>query len=240
MSEKKLRILPLGGLGEVGKNMTVLEYGRNIIIIDVGLMFPEFDMLGVDHLIPDTTYLNDKSDLIRGIVFTHGHEDHVGAIEHFLDQFQNIPMYASPFTCGIVERKLTAKQKELNPLTEVLPGDKVKIGPFDIEFFRVCHSIPDSCGLGITTPVGLIVHMGDFKLDNTPVDRHITDLAKLSEFGRRGVLALLSDSTNADKPGWNPSEAVIDGAFSQIFAEAKGRIFGWLVLVANVARATSY
>lgn len=224
MARKSIRLVPLGGLGEVGKNMMTVEYGANILIIDTGIMFPENDMLGIDYIIPDFSYLSDKRDRVRGIVVTHGHEDHTGAIRHVLDEIQ-APIYATPLTRGLLEVKLSrgGKLKEAE-LKTIQAGDQVQVGPFGIEFFHVCHSIPDGVGLGITTPAGLIVHSGDYKFDHTPVDGWPTDFGKLAEFGARGILALLADSTNADEPGWTPSEAVIDPAFDQVFREAQGRI----------------
>jgi ribonuclease J len=221
---EKLRVVPLGGLGEVGKNMMSIEYGRNILIIDAGIMFPESDMLGIDYIIPDWGYLRDKSDRIRAIVITHGHEDHIGALSHFLEEI-NVPVYATRLTRGLIEVKLKRGrllgQVKLNTFA---PGDAVKIGPFTVEPYHVCHSIPDTVGLGITTPAGLLVHSGDFKFDHTPVDGWPTDYAKLAEFSGRGVLVLLSDSTNADQPGNTPSEAVLNDAFLQIMREAPGRV----------------
>ena len=224
MARKNIRLVPLGGLGEVGKNMMTVEYGANILIIDTGIMFPENDMLGIDYIIPDFSYLSDKRDRVRGIVVTHGHEDHTGAIRHVLEEIQ-APIYATPLTRGLLEVKLKrgGKLKEAD-LKTIQAGDQVQVGPFGIEFFHVCHSIPDGVGLGITTPAGLIVHSGDYKFDHTPVDGWPTDFGKLAEFGARGILALLADSTNADEPGWTPSEAVIDPAFDQVFREAQGRI----------------
>ncbi|MCH2539525.1 MAG: ribonuclease J [Anaerolineales bacterium] len=224
MTDKTLKIIPLGGLGEVGKNMMVLEYGRNILIVDTGLMFPESNMWGVDYIIPDFRYLDDRRDLVRGIVVTHGHEDHTGAIRH-VAQHIDAPIYGTPLTCGLLEAKLRyAKLYKEGRLHVVNAGDMLSIGPFEVELFHVCHSIPDAVGLGITTPVGLVVHSGDFKLDQTPVDDWPTDFAKLGEFAGRGVLALLSDSTNADQPGWTRSESVVDDAFDEIFRESEGRI----------------
>ena len=224
MSNKKLRIIPLGGLGEVGKNMMLYEYGENIIIVDTGIMFPENDMLGIDYIIPDFNYLLDKRHLVRGVIITHGHEDHTGAIRHIMEEI-DAPIYATQLTRGLLEVKLARggllDRKKLNT---VEAGDQITIGPFTIEFFHVCHSIPDGVGLGITTQAGLVVHSGDYKFDHTPVDNWPTDYAKLGEFSGRGVLALLADSTNADKPGWTPSERVIDPAFDQVFSEAEGRI----------------
>jgi ribonuclease J len=208
----------------VGKNMMVFEYGRNALIVDTGLMFPENDMLGIDYLIPDYSYLRDKADIVRGIIITHGHEDHTGAIKHVIEEL-NAPIYATPLTRGLLEVKLRdARLLDKVALNTVQAGESVTIGPFTVEFYHVCHSIPDSVGLGITTPVGLVVHSGDFKIDHTPVDGWVTDFTKLSEFASRGVLALLSDSTNSTKPGWTPSEAVIDGAFDKVFREAPGRV----------------
>ena len=221
---KKLRIVPLGGLGEVGKNMMAYEYGDNILIVDAGIMFPENDMLGVDYIIPDFNYLREKSDLVRGIVVTHGHEDHIGAIPHVLREI-SAPIYATPLTMGLIEVKLARnKMAGQGDLHIVQAGDKIKIGPFDVEFFHVCHSIPDSVGLGITFPAGLVVHMSDYKFDHTPVDGWPTDYAKLAEFSQRGVDLLLADSTNANRPGWTPSEMVIGPALDKVFEEAPGRV----------------
>jgi ribonuclease J len=220
----KLRIMPLGGLGEVGKNMTIIEYGRNIIVIDAGMMFPESDMQGIDYIVPDWEYLRDKKDRLRAILITHGHLDHIGALTHFLEEFK-APVYATRLTRGLIEVRLRREgMLEQTTLHTYAAGDVIDIGPFTIEPYHVCHSIPDSVGLGITTPVGLIVHSGDFKFDQTPVDGWPTDQAKLTEFSNRGVMVLLSDSTNADQPGSTPSEAVLDDAFHQIMREAPGRL----------------
>jgi len=221
---EKLRIVPLGGLGEVGKNMLSIEYGRNILVVDAGIMFPESDMLGIDYIIPDWGYLRGRKDLIRAIVITHGHEDHIGALSHFLEEF-NVPVYATRLTQGLIEVKLKRRRlPEPVTLHTYAPGDVINIGPFTIEPYHVCHSIPDGVGLGITTPAGLIVHSGDFKFDHTPVDGWPTDYAKLAEFSGRGVLALLSDSTNSGQPGNTPSEAVLNDAFHQVMREAPGRV----------------
>ena len=224
MSDKKLRVIPLGGLGEVGKNMLSIEYGEEILVIDAGLMFPENDMLGIDYIIPDFQYLLDKRQRICGIIVTHGHEDHTGAIHHLLGQLV-APIYTTPLTRGLIEIKLS-RGGLLNQLQlhTIQAGQTAQIGPFQVEFFHVCHSIPDGVGLGITTPAGLLVHSGDFKFDHTPVDNWPTDYAKLGEFSGRGVLALLADSTNADRSGWTPSERVIDPALDQVFRTARGRI----------------
>jgi ribonuclease J len=224
MKEYPLRIIPLGGLGEVGKNMMVYEYGDDIMIVDTGLMFPANDMLGVDYIIPDFDYLKNKRQHVRGIVITHGHEDHIGAIHHVLAEIQ-APIYATPLTRGLLEVKLARHgQLQKAQLITVNAGEMVHIGPFQVELFHVCHSVPDAVGLGITTPQGLVVHSGDYKFDHTPVDSRPTDYAKLAEFSQRGVLALVSDSTNSERPGWTPSESVIDQALNNVFQNARGRI----------------
>jgi ribonuclease J len=224
MSSNALKIIPLGGFGEVGKNMMVYEYGKNIMIVEAGIMFPENDMLGIDYIIPDFEYIKERKDLVRGIVITHGHEDHVGAISHLVEEV-NAPIYATPLTRGFIEVKLS-EARSLNEATihTVNAGDKVHIGPFEVEFFHVSHSIPDTVGLGIHTPEGLVVHTSDYKFDPTPVDGWPSDFAKLAEFSGEGVLALVADSTNADKPGWTPSEKVINDGLDEVFSEAPGRI----------------
>jgi len=220
----KLKIIPLGGLGEVGKNMTAYEFNHEILIVDAGMMFPRNDMIGIDYIIPDYEYLRGKANKVVGIIITHGHEDHIGAIHHVLRDIP-APVYATPLTLGLIEVKL-ARNNALGKasLNKVQAGGSVEIGPFKVEFFHICHSIPDAVGLGITTPAGLVVHMSDFKFDHTPVDGWPTDYAKLAEFSRRGVDLLLSDSTNAERPGWTPSEMVIGPAFDKVFMEAKGRV----------------
>ena len=224
MSKNKLRIIPLGGLGEVGKNMMVYEYGKNILIVDTGIMFPDHDMPGIDYIIPDFEYIKKNKDLVRGIVITHGHMDHVGAISYVLEEV-NVPVYATKLTKGFIELNLSEKgMLDKTSIQTVHAGEMVNIGPFEVEFFHVCHSIPDSVGLGITCPDGLVVHTGDYKFDPTPVDGWPTDFAKLAEFSGRGVLALLADSTNADKPGWTPSEMVINDSLDKVFRSAPGRI----------------
>jgi ribonuclease J len=225
--------MPLGGLGEIGKNMTSIEYGRNIVVVDAGIMFPESDMPGVDYILPDWDYLRDRKHLLRAVLVTHGHLDHIGALTHFLREF-DVPVYATKLTRGLIEVRLK-REGLLNrvALNTYAPGDAVDIGPFTVEPYHVCHSIPDSVGLGITTPAGLIVHSGDFKFDPTPVDGWPTDEAKLAEFRDRGVLALLADSTNADQPGSTPSEAVLYDELRRMMRQAPGRLiiatFGSLI-----------
>lgn len=221
---KKLRIIPLGGLGEVGKNMMAYEYNNQILVVDAGLMFPDNNMIGVDYIIPDFEYLCDKQRKVAGIVITHGHEDHIGAIQHVLNRIQ-APVFGTPLTLGLVEVKLARHGKlpkaDLHP---VKAGETVQIGPFKVEFFHVCHSIPDSVGLGITCPAGLVVHTGDYKFDHTPMDNWPTDFAKLTEFSTRGVDLLLADSTNSESPGWTPSERIIGPAFDDVIKNAPGRV----------------
>ncbi len=225
MKNKSLKIIPVGGLGEVGRNMMIYEYDGDIIIVDCGLMFPNNDMLGVDYIIPDFQYLRNNRDKIRALIFTHGHEDHIGAVNYFLEEF-NVPIYATPLTMGLIKVKLgkgSSGNRDV-ALHTVQAGSQVKIGKFKVDFFHVCHSIPDSVGLGIETPEGLIVQSGDYKFDHTPVDNWPTDYGKLVEFSKRGVLALISDSTNSTRPGWTPSEQVVGEALEKVFSQAEGRI----------------
>lgn len=220
----KLRILPLGGVGEIGKNMTAFEYEDEIILVDAGIMFPENDMWGIDAIIPDYNYLMDKKEKVKAMLLTHGHEDHVGALPHFLNDIQ-VPVYATPLTAGLIDVKLRqAKLVEHTRIHIFEAGDEFRIGPFNIEAFHVTHSIPDCVGFGIDTPAGLVVHTGDYKFDHTPTQGEPPDFAKLAEFSRRNVLCLLADSTNADRPGWTPSEQVVAAAFDDLFPKAKGRI----------------
>lgn len=225
MSDHKLRVIPLGGLGEIGKNMTVFEYNNEAIIIDAGIMFPENDMLGVDYIIPDFQYLIDNRDRLKihALLVTHGHEDHIGAISHVVDRIP-MPIYATPLTAGLIKNKLKQASTRDPQLNVFEAGATFKFGPFSIESFHVTHSIPDCVGFGIDTPVGLIIYSGDYKFDQTPVDGWPTDFAKIATLSQRGVLALMADSTNADRPGWTPSESVIDAAFDSVFRDAPGRI----------------
>ena len=221
-----LRIIPLGGLGEIGKNMTLFEYDDKILIVDVGVMFPDNDMLGVDLVLPDWSYLKDKVDRIIGIVITHGHEDHMGGLPFLLkDLHLAVPIYASRLVQGLIEHKL--KEAGLLKACErvtVSEGEQVTIGPFEVEFIAVTHSIPDGMAVAIRTPVGLALHTGDFKFDYTPVQGYGPDFGRLAELGSEGIMVLLADSTGAERPGWTPPESSIAGAFDTIFRDAPGRI----------------
>ncbi|MDD4876657.1 MAG: ribonuclease J [Dehalococcoidales bacterium] len=224
MPTRKLKIIPLGGLGEIGKNMMVMEYENDILIIDAGLMFPEEEMLGIDLVIPDISYLLERREKIRGIVITHGHEDHIGALPYLLPQL-NVPVYSTKLTNGLISVKLKERKALVGAeLNIVSPGDTITLGKFKVEFFPVCHSIPDAAGLIIHTPVGIVVHSGDFKLDYTPVVGKSTDLSRLAQLGAQGVLLLLSDSTYAELPGYTPSERVIGEALDNTMANAPGRV----------------
>jgi len=221
--ENLLSVIPLGGLEEIGMNMTVMEYGDDMIIIDAGLMFPKEDMLGIDFVIPDFSYVLENREKLRGIFLTHGHEDHTGALPFLLKQV-NVPVYGTPLTLGLVREKLKEHKLDSVELISKKPREKVEAGVFTVEFIRVTHSIVDGVGFGIKTPVGNLVHTGDFKLDPTPVDGQLMDFHKFSEYGELGTMLLLSDSTNAEKGGYTFSEKEVRRAFEDIFSEAKGRI----------------
>lgn len=219
-----LNFVPLGGLGEIGLNMAAFEYGDDIIIVDCGLMFPEPYMLGIDMVIPDISYLLERADKVRAILLTHGHEDHIGALPYVLREL-NPPIYGTALTLGFVREKL--KEFELDEKTDlrvVRPRDTVSLGAFQVEFLRVAHSIVDGCALAITSPEGVVIHTGDFKLDQTPVDGELTDLASFSRYGENGVLALLADSTNVEREGFTLSERLVGEAFEEIFPRCPGRI----------------
>ncbi len=219
-----LRVIPLGGLGEIGLNMMVMEYNDDLIVIDAGLMFPEDYMLGVDMVIPDISYLRQKKDNVRAIILTHGHEDHIGALPFVLKELK-VPVYGTPFTLALVQEKLQEHQGiGAVEFRRVKPRGQVEIGPFRIEFIRTCHSIVDGVGLGITTPVGVLVHSGDFKIDQAPAGGELADLRKFAEYGERGVLALLSDSTNAEREGYTLSEREIGQKFEEIIRVSTGRV----------------
>ena len=224
MAKPRLRVIPLGGLSEIGKNMMAMEYEDDIIIIDVGLMFPKEEMLGIDLVIPDISYLLEKRDKIRGIIITHGHEDHIGALPYLLPQL-NVPVYSTKLTRGLISVKLKERKASSGAKLNVVPaGSQFALGKFKIELFPVCHSIPDAVGLIIYTPIGTIVHSGDFKLDYTPVSGKPTDLSRLAQLGAQGILLLLSDSTYAELPGYTPSERVVGETLDHIMADAPGRV----------------
>lgn len=224
MAKPKLKIIPLGGLSEIGKNMMVMEYENDIIIIDAGLMFPGEEMLGIDLVIPDISYLRENKEKVKGIVITHGHEDHIGALPYLLPQLE-VPVYSTKLTNGLIEVKLKERKALAGAKLNVVPyGGQVNLGKFKVEFFHVCHSIPDAAGLIIHTPLGTIVHSGDFKLDYTPVDGKPTDLSRLAQLGAQGVLLLLSDSTYAELPGYTPSERLVGESLDRVMAEAPGRV----------------
>lgn len=219
-----LRIIPLGGLGEIGLNMMAIEYGDSIIVVDCGLMFPEDYMLGIDIVIPDVSYLKRNREKVKAYFITHGHEDHTGALPFILPQV-DAPIYGTALTIGLIEEKLAEFGLAKSTLFEtVRPRDRVSIGPFDIEFIRVSHSIVDGCGLAIRTPVGTVIHTGDFKMDQTPVDGEVMDYARFSEYGESGVLLLMSDSTNVEKEGYSLSEREIGKNLEEIFRRCEGRI----------------
>ena len=219
-----IRIIPLGGLHEVGKNITVFEYGNEIIVVDCGLAFPEDEMLGVDLVIPDITYLERNKEKIKGLIITHGHEDHIGSIPYLLKQI-NIPIYATRLTAGLIKNKLEEhKLVRTTKLIEVSQGQTITLGKFKVEFIRSSHSIPDSVMLAITTKAGTIVHTGDFKVDYTPIDGQLMDFGRLAEIGNKGVLALLSDSTNAERKGYTMSERTVGEVFEKLFQNCTKRI----------------
>lgn len=222
--KSKIKIIPLGGLGEIGKNMTVIEYEDEIMIIDCGMAFPDGDLYGIDVIIPDVTYLIKNKDKIKGFFITHGHEDHIGALPYILKQI-NIPIYATKFTVGLIESKLE-EHKILNDCTlnTVEPGDIIPLNKIKIEFIRNNHSIVDSCSLAIHTPLGVIIHTGDFKVDFTPIDGMVMDLQRFAQLGKKGVLLLMADSTNATHPGYTMSEKTVGETLENLFLKAKGRV----------------
>ena len=234
MAKEKLQIIPLGGLGEIGKNMTVIRYGEDIIILDSGMAFPEENMLGIDIVIPDFSYVIENKDKVRAIVITHGHEDHIGSLAYLMKEV-NAPIYASRLTGGLIEGKFREARIGRYELNIIETGKEYKAGCFKFGFFHVCHSIPDSCGIYFRTPVGVVVHTGDFKFDHTPVDGHLMDVHKLAELGHRGVLVLMADSTNAERPGYTPSEAVVSDTLMKAYSGARGRII-LATFASNVSR----
>ena len=224
MTEQKLQVIPLGGLGEFGMNMTALRFGDEIIVIDSGMMFPEDELLGVDLVMPDLTFLKENQSQVKALILTHGHEDHIGAVPYFLTEIR-VPVYGTAFTLALVERRLEEYELEEEPqLNIVKPKQILEIGPFKIEFIHVTHSIVSAVALAITTPLGVIIHTGDFKVDPTPTDNELFDLHTLADYGKRGVLLLLSDSTNADRPGYTESERAVQPRMEDIFSRAQRRL----------------
>ncbi len=217
-----VKIVPLGGLGEIGKNITLYEYDGDMFLVDCGMSFPDEEMPGIDIVIPDFTYVLENRDKIKGMVITHGHEDHIGAIPYLLREF-NLPIYATRLTVGLIEGKLKEhKLLATAQLNVVKAGDTVNLGKFSVEFINVNHSIPDAVGFAINSPAGTVIHTGDFKIDTTPIDGNVIDLGRFGEYGKRGVLALLADSTNAERPGYTSSEKLVGGSFSHFFSQAEG------------------
>jgi ribonuclease J len=230
-----LRIIPLGGVGEIGKNMYVFEYGDDIVVIDCGLMFPDEEMFGIDLVIPDITYLKERRANVRAFLITHAHEDHVGGLPYVLPEFPGVPIYASTLARGLLGNKVREHKLHNNPLVAMEPGDELQIGPFGVFTFRIGHSIPDAMGIALRTPVGTIVHTGDFKFDHTPVDGKLSDFAILARLGAEGVICLLSDSTRAENPGYTPSERTVGDAFREIMEPLDGRVIV-ATFASNIAR----
>jgi ribonuclease J len=224
MTDHKLHVIPLGGLGEFGMNMTAIRYGEDIIVVDCGMMFPEAELLGVDLVMPDLTFLKENAAHIRGLILTHGHEDHIGAVPYFLGDI-DVPVYGTAFTLALVDRRLEEYELDKDPVfIKVAPKQTVEVGPFKIEFIHVTHSIVSAVALAITTPLGVIIHTGDFKVDPTPTDNEVFDLHTLADYGKRGVLLLLSDSTNSDRTGYTESERAVRPRMEEIFNRSERRI----------------
>jgi len=219
----KLKIIPLGGVSEIGKNMTVIEYGKDMVVVDCGLCFPDDDMPGIDLVIPDMTYLEKNADKLRGFLITHGHEDHIGALPFALQKL-DAPVYGTKLTIALIEHKLSEAKVSGAQLNCVSPGDTIRLGCFSVEFIKTSHSIAGACSLAINTPIGTIIHTGDFKVDYTPIDGEPIDIRRLAHYGSRGVLALLSDSTNVEQSGYTQSEREIGRTFESCFEKAKGRV----------------
>ena len=233
--DKVLRIIPLGGVGEIGKNMYVVEYGDDIVVIDCGLMFPDEEMFGIDLVIPDVTYLRERKANVKAFLITHAHEDHVGGLPYVLPNFPGVPVYASTLARGLLGIKIKEHKLTSNPLLPLDPGDELQIGPFTALPFRVGHSIPDAMGIALRTPVGTIITTGDFKFDHTPVDGKLSDFALIAKLGAEGVLCLLSDSTRAESPGYTPSERTVGEAFREIMEPLDGRVIV-ATFASNIAR----
>jgi ribonuclease J len=230
-----LRIIPLGGVGEIGKNMYVFEYGDDIVVIDCGLMFPDEEMFGIDLVIPDVTYLKERRKNVRAFLITHAHEDHVGGLPYILPEFPGVPVYASTLARGLLGNKIKEHKLHNNPMLALEPGDEIQIGPFGVIPFRIGHSIPDAMGIALRTPVGVVVHTGDFKFDHTPVDGRLSDFHILAKLGEEGVICLLSDSTRAENPGYTPSERTVGEAFREIMEPLDGRVIV-ATFASNIAR----
>ena len=231
-----LRVIPLGGVGEIGKNMLALEQGNDIVVVDAGLMFPDEEMLGIDLVIPDITYLRSKRDKVRGIVLTHAHEDHMGALPYVLREFLHVPVYGTKLTLGLMRTKLREhKLADKVDAREITPGTPFQVGRFECDSYAVCHSIPDAVGLTIETEYGTVVHSGDWKFDHTPVDGRQTDFARLSAIAAKGVLLLMSDSTRAEVSGYTPSERHVGELFDTIMARAPGRVIT-TTFASNISR----
>ncbi|HEX8939256.1 MAG TPA: ribonuclease J [Candidatus Limnocylindrales bacterium] len=230
-----LRIIPLGGVGEIGKNMYVFEYGDDIVVVDCGLMFPDEEMFGIDLVVPDVAYLRENRDKVRAFLITHAHEDHVGGLPYVLPDFPGVPVYASTLARGLLSNKVKEHRLHDNPMLALDPGDELPIGPFTVIPFRVGHSIPDAMGLALRTPVGIVVHTGDFKFDHTPVDGKPSDFQTLARLGSEGVICLLSDSTRAENPGYTPSERTVGEAFREIMEGLDGRVIV-ATFASNIAR----
>src|SRR5438067_1129764 len=224
MTDQKLQVIPLGGLGEFGMNMTAIRYGEDILVVDSGMMFPDAELLGVDLVMPDLTFLKDNIGQVRALVLTHGHEDHIGAVPYFLTEI-DVPVYGTAFTIALVERRLEEYDLDQEPtFIKVNPKQIIEIGPFKVEFIHVTHSIVSAVALAITTPLGVIIHTGDFKVDPTPTDNELFDLHTLADYGKRGVLLLMSDSTNSDRPGYTESERAVKPRMEEIFSRSEKRI----------------
>jgi len=234
-TETPLRIIPLGGVGEIGKNMFVFEYGDDIVVIDCGLMFPDEEMFGIDLVIPDVSYLQERRANVRAFLITHAHEDHVGGLPYILPEFPGVPVYASTLARGLLGNKVKEHKLHNNPLRSLEPGDELEVGPFTAIPFRIGHSIPDAMGIALRTPVGTVVHTGDFKFDHTPVDGRLSDFHTLARLGEEGVICLMSDSTRAENPGYTPSERTVGEAFREIIEPLDGRVIV-ATFASNIAR----
>ena len=234
-NNKSLKVRFLGGLGEIGKNMTALEYGKDIIVIDAGVAFPTEDMPGIDLVIPDTTYLTQNKDRIRGIVITHGHEDHIGSLPFLLKEI-NAPVFGTKLALTLAENKMRENRVTNYNFNCVKPSGVVKLGCFSVEFIHVNHSIPGAVALAITTPVGVVFHSGDFKVDLTPINGDIMDITRISEIGKKGVLLLLCESTNVERPGYTLSESIVGETLDRLFAENEKRRLIIATFASNVSR----